>query len=164
MTQLNIETLWSGGPFDDPVRSCVPCFFLTSDHSRRQSYNGGNKQPVELASTAQLMQTIRETIFQSPTGDINSRICFNLLRVLELLIDIQISRVCPPPREHMVSLVTRLIREQLNLHSPGSFAASGYLVSNINATGSVSHYKRWLDLDQGLARTSWTQGGTSYRR
>ncbi|KAH9475954.1 putative alpha-fucosidase A [Psilocybe cubensis] len=53
-TQLNIESLWSGGPFADP------------------SYNGGNKQPSERAAMAQLMQNIRQTIFESPTGDIGA--------------------------------------------------------------------------------------------
>ncbi|KAK2467924.1 hypothetical protein APHAL10511_000219 [Amanita phalloides] len=112
-TQLNIETLWSGGPFDDP------------------SYNGGNKQPADngLTPTPQIMQNIRETIFRSPTGDIN---------------DIQ--GLTTPAGAY------------------GSFAASGYLISNIDATGSVSNYARWLDLDQGLVRTTWTQEGNSYQR
>ncbi|KAF8631453.1 hypothetical protein AX15_002391 [Amanita polypyramis BW_CC] len=111
MTQLNIETLWSGGPFDDP------------------SYNGGNKQLGELAGTAVLMQNIRETIFRSAGGDIDN-----------------IEGLTTPAGAY------------------GSFAASGYLISNINATGPVLDYARWLDLDEGVARTSWTQGGTSYLR
>jgi len=52
ITQLNIESLWTGGPFVDP------------------SYNGGNKLPSDQASTAGIMQQIRQSIFQSPTGDI----------------------------------------------------------------------------------------------
>ncbi|KAF9479522.1 hypothetical protein BDN70DRAFT_983597 [Pholiota conissans] len=50
-SQLNIESLWSGGPFADPT------------------YNGGNKQPSEQAATAQSMHQIRAAVFQSPTGD-----------------------------------------------------------------------------------------------
>ncbi|KAH8109494.1 glycoside hydrolase family 95 protein [Phellopilus nigrolimitatus] len=53
-TQLNIESLWSGGPFADP------------------SYNGGNKQPDEQAAMAEAMQTIRQNIFESSDGTINN--------------------------------------------------------------------------------------------
>ncbi|KAF9042891.1 glycoside hydrolase family 95 protein [Panaeolus papilionaceus] len=52
ITQLNIESLWSGGPFADPT------------------YNGGNKQPSERDAMAKELQRIRQTIFQSRTGDI----------------------------------------------------------------------------------------------
>ncbi|KAF8634070.1 hypothetical protein AX17_004332 [Amanita inopinata Kibby_2008] len=110
-TQLNIETLWSGGPFDDP------------------SYNGGNKAPYEQAQTAQVMQHIRNKIFQSPTGEVDS----------------------------IEALATYA-------GAYGSYAAAGYLISNVNATGPVSNYARWLDLDQGLARTTWTQARKSYLR
>ncbi|KAF8066795.1 glycoside hydrolase family 95 protein [Lyophyllum atratum] len=98
-TQLNIESLWSGGPFSD------------------KSYNGGNKQPGEQLSTAQVMDSIRKQIFRSPTGDISS-----------------------------------------------SYAGAGHLISTINTTGTVSNYGRYLDLDQGIARTTWTQSGTTYLR
>ncbi|GJE92362.1 glycoside hydrolase family 95 protein [Phanerochaete sordida] len=50
-TQLNIESLWSGGPFQDPT------------------YNGGNKQPAERAQMSIDMQNIRETIFRNGTID-----------------------------------------------------------------------------------------------
>ncbi|KAJ2992597.1 hypothetical protein NUW54_g7897 [Trametes sanguinea] len=53
-TQLNIESLWSGGPFQDPT------------------YNGGNKQPSDQATMAQDMQVIRQAIFQSPNGTIDN--------------------------------------------------------------------------------------------
>ncbi|KAI0782786.1 glycoside hydrolase family 95 protein [Abortiporus biennis] len=53
-TLLNIESLWSGGPFQDP------------------SYNGGNKQPSEQSTMAQDMQRIRQDIFQSPNGTIDN--------------------------------------------------------------------------------------------
>jgi Glycosyl hydrolase family 65, N-terminal domain len=46
----------------------------------------------------------------------------------------------------------------------GSYAGAGYLISNISLNGTVSNYARWLDLDQGIARTSWTQSGTTYLR
>ncbi|CAL1710806.1 unnamed protein product [Somion occarium] len=54
VTQLNIESLWSGGPFQDPT------------------YNGGNKQPSERAATAAAMQQIRQSIFDSPSGTIDN--------------------------------------------------------------------------------------------
>ncbi|KAI0330116.1 hypothetical protein GY45DRAFT_1251576 [Cubamyces sp. BRFM 1775] len=54
VTQLNIESLWSGGPFQDP------------------SYNGGNKFPSDQAAMAQDMQEIRQAIFESPNGTIDS--------------------------------------------------------------------------------------------
>ncbi|KAF5381765.1 hypothetical protein D9615_005480 [Tricholomella constricta] len=110
-TQLNIESLWSGGPFAD------------------KSYNGGNKQPGEQFATAQAMDEIRRQIFQSPTGDINS--------IGQLGTD---------------------------AGAYGSYAGAGYLISGINTTGSVSNYGRYLDLDQGIARTTWTQSGTTYLR
>jgi len=52
--QLNIESLWSGGPFGDPT------------------YNGGNKPPTESSTLADDMRTIRQKIFQSPVGEIGS--------------------------------------------------------------------------------------------
>ncbi|KAI0764822.1 Six-hairpin glycosidase-like protein [Fomes fomentarius] len=52
--QLNIESLWSGGPFQDP------------------NYNGGNKVASERATTAEQMQGIRQAIFQSSTGTIDN--------------------------------------------------------------------------------------------
>lgn len=50
-TQLNIESLWSGGPFQDPT------------------YNGGNKQPSERTQMAIDVQNIRQTIFSNGTID-----------------------------------------------------------------------------------------------
>ncbi|KAL0581459.1 hypothetical protein V5O48_000613 [Marasmius crinis-equi] len=54
LTQLNIESLWSGGPFSDP------------------SYNGGNKNPDEALATAQALKEYQQAIFESPTGDTNN--------------------------------------------------------------------------------------------
>jgi alpha-L-fucosidase 2 len=53
-TQLNIESLWTGGSFADPT------------------YNGGNKLPTEQSSMAEDMHGIRETIFKSPIGEIEN--------------------------------------------------------------------------------------------
>ena len=68
-TQLNIESLWSGGPFQDPVCSNARNSFLPKIHVYVQSYNGGNKQPSERAQMAQDMQNIHQTIFQDGTID-----------------------------------------------------------------------------------------------
>ncbi|KAI8968762.1 glycoside hydrolase family 95 protein [Trametes punicea] len=54
VTQLNIESLWSGGPFQDPT------------------YNGGNKLPSDQATMAQDMRVIRAAIFESPNGTIDN--------------------------------------------------------------------------------------------
>ncbi|KAF7792686.1 hypothetical protein EIP86_003784 [Pleurotus ostreatoroseus] len=110
-TQLNIESLWSGGPFQDPT------------------YNGGNKQPSERAQMALDMQTIRQTIFSSQTGTIGD--------IEELSTD---------PGAY------------------GSYAGAGYLVTTLNTTGDATNYARWLDLDQALTRTTWTQDNTTFSR
>jgi len=73
-TQLNIESLWSGGPFSDSVWSIDPLSHDVSVEVRLQAYNGGNKHQDERFSTAQDMQRIRERIFRSPTGNIHSEI------------------------------------------------------------------------------------------
>jgi hypothetical protein len=70
--QLNIETLWSGGPFADPVSSSFPAQKDFTQPLVVQNYNGGNKQPSERDTMAQAMKDIRQRIFQSPTGDIDS--------------------------------------------------------------------------------------------
>ncbi|KAF9042885.1 glycoside hydrolase family 95 protein [Panaeolus papilionaceus] len=111
VTQLNIESLWSGGPFTDP------------------SYNGGNKQPSERETIAKDLQRIRQTIFQSPTGDISD--------IIDLTTD---------------------------AGQYGSYAGAGHLISTFRVNGSISNYGRWLDMDQGVARTSWTQGGVDFER
>lgn len=48
--------------------------------------------------------------------------------------------------------------------SPGSYAGAGYLISSINSTGAISNYARYLDLDQAIARTVWTQGDAVFQR
>ncbi len=48
---------------------------------------------------------------------------------------------------------------------PGSYAGAGHLITTLNITdGGTSNYTRWLDMDQAVARTSWTQDGISYLR
>ncbi|KAH9941246.1 Six-hairpin glycosidase-like protein [Epithele typhae] len=54
VTQLNIESLWSGGPFQN------------------SSYNGGNKRPDEAAQMAADLAGIRQSIFDSSDGTIGS--------------------------------------------------------------------------------------------
>ncbi|KAF8234486.1 glycoside hydrolase family 95 protein [Tricholoma matsutake] len=122
------ESLWSGGPFADPVR--LSQYNLPSIYPILcQSYNGGNKQPSEQFSTAEAMKNIRQAIFQSSTGKIDN-----------------IEALGTEPGAY------------------GSYAGAGHLISNISLQGTVSNYARWLDLDQGIARTSWSQSGTTYLR
>lgn len=111
VTQLNIESLWSGGPFQDPT------------------YNGGNKQPDEQITMAMDTESIRNTIFQSASGTIDN---------IEVLGTDQ--------------------------GAYGSYAGAGYLITTMNSTASASNYARWLDMDEGILRTSWTSDGASYLR
>ncbi|KAJ7740936.1 glycoside hydrolase family 95 protein [Mycena maculata] len=54
ITQLNIESLWAGGPFQDPT------------------YNGGNKLPNQTQEMAVAMEQYRQAIWKSSTGDIDN--------------------------------------------------------------------------------------------
>ncbi|KDQ10794.1 glycoside hydrolase family 95 protein [Botryobasidium botryosum FD-172 SS1] len=110
-TQLNIESLWSGGPFQDP------------------SYNGGNKQPSEAAAAHQAMESIRASIFASATGQIDN-----------------IEALTTSPGAY------------------GSYVGAGYLISTMNASGPVTGFARWLDMDEGVARATWSQSNNSYIR
>ncbi|KAF4585052.1 hypothetical protein EYR40_001887 [Pleurotus pulmonarius] len=105
VTQLNIESLWSGGPFADPA------------------YNGGNHKLSEQAAVHQSLLGVRQAIFQSPDGQTSD---------------------------------TGLLAVDAGAY--GSYASAGNLITTMNVTGSVSNYFRWLDLDEAVARTSWTQG------
>ena len=46
----------------------------------------------------------------------------------------------------------------------GSYAGAGYLLETLDIPGWVTDYARWLDLDKGIARTTWTQGFTTFFR
>ncbi|CAK5262257.1 unnamed protein product, partial [Mycena citricolor] len=109
--QLNIESLWSGGPFQDPT------------------YNGGNKQADQLQEMASAMQQYRSAIFASKTGDI----------------------------ANITTLTT-------DAGAYGSYVGAGYLVSTLDLSGNQTNVVRWLDLDQGIARNTWTQSGAGFTR
>ncbi|KIJ60761.1 glycoside hydrolase family 95 protein [Hydnomerulius pinastri MD-312] len=110
-TQLNIESLWSGGPFQDPT------------------YNGGNSMPSQQTQLAEDMQSIRQTIFSSPNGTINN--------IEEIMAD---------------------------AGAYGSYAGAGYLLATLDTSGVVTNYGRWLDLDEAVSRTTWSQGGATFLR
>ncbi|EPQ51576.1 hypothetical protein GLOTRDRAFT_108097 [Gloeophyllum trabeum ATCC 11539] len=110
-TQLNIESLWAGGPFSN------------------SSYNGGNKLPYQRASLAQDMQVYREAIFQSPNGTIPD--------IFELQED---------PGAY------------------GSYSGAGYLLTTLASAGETYDYWRWLDLDDAIARATWSSGNATYTR
>ncbi|KAG7095183.1 hypothetical protein E1B28_005962 [Marasmius oreades] len=111
LTQLNIESLWTGGPFFDP------------------SYNGGNKQPGEAPETADALKRYQHSIFSSSIGETND----------------------------VSSLMT-------DAGAYGSYAGAGYLVSTVQSTGEQTDFFRWLDLDEGVARATWTESGTTFIR
>ncbi|KAF9219276.1 glycoside hydrolase family 95 protein [Gyrodon lividus] len=110
-TQLNIESLWSGGPSQDPT------------------YNGGNSLPSQHIQLAEDMQSIRQTIFSSPTGTID-----NIEEIME------------------------------DAGAYGSYAGAGYLLATLDTSGPVTNYWRWLDLDEAVSRTTWSQGGATFYR
>ncbi|KAH7890396.1 glycoside hydrolase family 95 protein [Phlebopus sp. FC_14] len=110
-TQLNIESLWSGGPFQDPT------------------YNGGNNLPSQRTQLAEDMQSIRKAIFSSPTGTIDN--------IEEIMTD---------------------------AGAYGSYAGAGYLLSTLNVSGPVTGYARWLDLDEAVSRTTWSQDKATFLR
>ncbi|KAE9402567.1 glycoside hydrolase family 95 protein [Gymnopus androsaceus JB14] len=109
--QLNIESLWAGGPFQDPT------------------YNGGNKLPNETTATHLALEGIRASIFANATGETED--------------------VYP-------------------LTSPfpfyGSYVGAGYLITTMNVSSPATDFARWLDLDEGVARTTWTQSSSTFIR
>ncbi|CAE6504983.1 unnamed protein product [Rhizoctonia solani] len=109
--QLNIESLWSGGPFS---------------HS---GYNGGNHQPSEQSDLASELARIRNTIFNSSTGTIEG--------------------IDPLPSD---------------AGAYGSYSGAGYLNINRNPSGNFTGYARWLDMDQGILKTTWTEPSGSFNR
>ncbi|KAH0828626.1 glycoside hydrolase family 95 protein [Lanmaoa asiatica] len=121
LTQLNIESLWSGGPFQDP------------------SYNGGNSLPSQHTQLAQDMQNIRQAIFSSSSGTID-RLSSELMPTHTL---------CYPWPGRAAK---------------GSYAGAGYLLATLDISGTVTNYARWLDLDEAITRTTWSQAGTTFNR
>ncbi|KAJ1300892.1 hypothetical protein OPQ81_003318 [Rhizoctonia solani] len=109
--QLNIESLWSGGPFADP------------------SYNGGNHQPSERSYLASQLARIRDTIFSSSNGTIEG--------------------VEPLP---------------IDAGAYGSYSGAGYLNINRTASGGATNYARWLDMDNAVLNTIWTEPSGSFNR
>ncbi|CCM03449.1 uncharacterized protein FIBRA_05582 [Fibroporia radiculosa] len=108
---VNIESLWSGGPMQDP------------------SYNGGNQLPSQQGAMAQDMQAYRQAIFASSNGTINN-----------------IEELMTPPGAY------------------GSYAAAPSLLTTMDLNGLTTDYFRWLDLDEAVARTMWTEGDVTYIR
>ncbi|KDQ10793.1 glycoside hydrolase family 95 protein [Botryobasidium botryosum FD-172 SS1] len=111
ITQLNIESLWSGGPFQDPA------------------YNGGNKRPSEAPAAHKAMESIHASIFASSTGQIDN-----------------IEALTTDPGAY------------------GSYASAGYLISTMNISGPVTGFARWLDMDEGVARVTWSQSSNYFTR
>ncbi|KAF8604840.1 hypothetical protein BDV93DRAFT_507380 [Ceratobasidium sp. AG-I] len=98
--QLNLESLWSGGPFQDPA------------------YNGGNHPASEAGYLATQLARIRQTIFTSSNGTIPD--------------------VRPLP---------------IDAGAYGSYSGAGYLNVNRTASGKITNYARWLDMDTAVLKT-----------
>ncbi|CAE6474624.1 unnamed protein product [Rhizoctonia solani] len=109
--QLNIESLWSGGPFQN------------------SSYNGGNHQPSEQRYLAAQVSRIRNGIFASPNGTIPD--------------------IRPLPADEIAF---------------GTYSGAGYLHVNRTISGEFTRYSRWLDMDNGVLKTIWTELDNSFIR
>ncbi|KAH7337881.1 glycoside hydrolase family 95 protein [Rhizoctonia solani] len=109
--QLNIESLWSGGPFQN------------------SSYNGGNHQPTEQGYLATQTTRIRNTIFASSNGTI--------------------SEIRPLPADEIAF---------------GTYSGAGYLNINRTASGKATSYARWLDMDNAVLNTAWSEPSSSFNR
>ncbi|KAJ1300550.1 hypothetical protein OPQ81_002204 [Rhizoctonia solani] len=109
--QLNIESLWLGGPFAD------------------RRYNGGNHLPSERLHLASELARIRNTIFTSSTGTIG---------------DVQ-----PLPIDSGLY---------------GSYSGAGYLNINRIPSSNFTNYVRWLDMDNGVLKTTWTEPSGLFNR
>ncbi|KAG9100496.1 hypothetical protein FRC06_004095 [Ceratobasidium sp. 370] len=110
---LNIESLWSGGPFRDP------------------SDSGGNHAPSEAGYIATQLARIRETIFKSERGTI----------------------------DNVQSLTFPFTYEQY-----GYYASPGYFSIERTLSGEYGNYARWLDLDAGVMKTTWSEPSGQFNR
>lgn len=125
-----------------------------------QSYNGGNKQPSEQAAMTDALQTIRQTIFESKTGTIDSTYQPPLRSLIDQNIDIE---VLATPGDYYGNHSNSGLFH-LSSVCKGSYVASSYLVNEVDASGNVSDYYRWLDMDNGVTRTLWTQQNATFLR
>ncbi|CAE7142286.1 unnamed protein product [Rhizoctonia solani] len=110
--QLNIESLWSGGPF------------------RNSSYNGGNHPESESGYLATQLAKIRDAIFKTSNGK-------------------EITSLEPLP---------------FSTDNYGSYSGIGYLNITRTASGEVTDYARWLDMDDALLKTAWKEPSGSFGR
>lgn len=46
----------------------------------------------------------------------------------------------------------------------GSYAGAGYLLATLDLTDSLSEYTRWLDLNEAVSRTTWSDGSSTFLR
>ncbi|KAF9234336.1 glycoside hydrolase family 95 protein [Melanogaster broomeanus] len=46
----------------------------------------------------------------------------------------------------------------------GSYAMAGYLLATMKTSGPATDYWRWLDIDEAVSRTMWSQGGATFFR
>ncbi|CCO32224.1 hypothetical protein BN14_06278 [Rhizoctonia solani AG-1 IB] len=110
--QLNIESLWSGGPFANA------------------SYNGGNHQKSESGYLATQLAKIRDAIFKTSNGR-------------------EIKDVAPL---------------QSSNDGYGSYSGIGFINITHEASGEITDYARWLDMDSALLKTVWKEPSGSFNR
>lgn len=72
-SQLNIESLWSGGPFAQPVREPCMSLLMSLSHISIQGYDGQSKPLSSRGELAKFVQQSRQAVFASPNGTISSK-------------------------------------------------------------------------------------------
>lgn len=115
------------------------------------------------------MQKIRRQIFQSPTGNIDSGFLWLFLvngkatdHCFFVYLDVAVLTTDAGQYGTSVNRGSQKWGELTGWL--GSYAGAGHLISSLDLSGPVSDYARWLDMDQGVARTSWTQNNISMLR
>jgi alpha-L-fucosidase 2 len=113
-----------------------------------QTYNGGNDFPNQTVQLSQWMQTYREEIMQAPTGTIQGRS----------------PPLCTRKRCSRHVRPTDISQLQTNAGSYGSYAGAGYILATLNVSSAAAYtdYARWLDMDAGIASSTFAIGNTTY--
>ncbi|KAI6026511.1 glycoside hydrolase family 95 protein [Pisolithus microcarpus] len=76
---------------------------------------------------------------------------------------IQLAEATQRIRQNIFSSPSGTIQNIAEIMTPagayGSYAGAGYILVTMDASGPVSDYTRWLDLDAAVQRTTWSQKG-----
>jgi alpha-L-fucosidase 2 len=114
---------------------------------------------------AEQMRNIRQTIFRSPIGEIEREqpISPEVSCTARLNLYADIKEISTPAGAYGGPRSIILIRLVLKTIL-GSYAGAGYLISTLNSTGKMTNYARWLDLDDAITHTIWSQSGVTFTR